>query len=179
VLVLDKSYTPTTIFSHKKAFILDVLGRCEVLEYYRTKTIRSVSADYPVPLVIRIPILLRHWKKGPTRRAIHIRDNFTCAYCGKTLKDSEITIDHIVPKSCGGKWTWKNLITCCAECNQRKGNRTPEEAGMELLFLPYVPTRIEIAVRNWKLNEEFMEILSLYGSEKIVEKVTKKSTARG
>ena len=166
-LVLDKTYVPVTVFSHKKAFLLELLHKCEVLEHYREIKLRSPSREFSAPLVIRIPVLMKHWQKSPTRRALFIRDNFTCAYCGKTVRDNEATVDHLVPKSRGGKWEWENLVTCCSECNQKKGNRTPEEAGMKLLFKPEKPSTIQIALNKWKkrFNEEFLRILSLYGIE--------------
>jgi hypothetical protein len=166
VLVLDRTYAPVSIFSHKKAFILDLLNKCEVLQYYESVKLSSPTMDYPAPLVIRIPVLMRHWQSSaPTRRAVFIRDNFTCAYCGKIVKDSEVTVDHIVPKSRGGKWEWTNLVTCCSECNQKKGSKTPEEAGMVLLYKPKKPSGFQIALNRWrnKLNREFLEVLATYG----------------
>jgi 5-methylcytosine-specific restriction endonuclease McrA len=165
-LVLDRSYVPVTIFSHKKAFLLELLNRCESLEHYQRVTINSPSRKFPAPLVIRIPVLLRHWNSpAPTRRALFIRDNFTCAYCGKTVKDSEATVDHVIPKSRGGKWCWENLVTCCSQCNQKKGGRTPEEAKMRLLFRPKRPTNLQIALNRWKgkFTEDFLRALSFYG----------------
>ncbi len=75
----------------------------------------------------------------PTKRAVYDRDNGRCAYCGKLISISEATIDHIVPLSQGGRSTWENLVNCCTRCNQRKGDRTPEQAHMQLLFHPYQP----------------------------------------
>jgi len=165
-LVLDIRYLPVSIFSHKKAFILEILQKCEVLEYYSSIFLRSPNKTFKAPLVIRLPILSKHWQTvAPTRRAIFTRDNFRCAYCGKVLKDSEITVDHIIPKSRGGKWEWENLVTCCSDCNQRKGNRTPQEAGMKLLFKPKRPTGLEIAINRWagRISKEFLETAHLYG----------------
>ncbi len=170
-IVLDKTYVAITLFSHKKAFILSYLNRCEVLEHYRSVVISSPSADFPAPLVIRIPVLFRHWQsKAPTRRAVFIRDNFTCAYCGKFVKDSEATVDHVIPKSKNGKWCWENLVTCCSSCNQKKGNRTPEEAGMKLLFKPKKPSVLQIALNRWKgrMNEEFLKALTTYGVNRFI-----------
>jgi hypothetical protein len=164
-LVLDKTYRPVSVFSHKKAFLLALMERCEVLEYYGKVFLSSPSKRFPAPLVIRIPVLARHWSLSPTRRAVFIRDDFTCAYCGKFVKDSKATVDHLIPKSRGGKWCWENLVTACSECNQRKGNRTPEEAGMELLFKPKRPPAFEIALNRWKgrFTEEFVSVVALYG----------------
>ncbi len=71
------------------------------------------------------------------------RDRFTCAYCGGVFAERELSCEHIVPQSRGGGWTWMNLVTACGACNGRKADRTPEEAGMPLLYLPYVPSRFE------------------------------------
>ena len=71
------------------------------------------------------------------------RDRMTCAYCGQRFHERELQCEHIVPESRGGRWTWMNLVTACAACNGRKADRTPEQAGMPLMFLPYVPSRFE------------------------------------
>jgi HNH endonuclease len=74
-----------------------------------------------------------------TNRHLFVRDRLLCAYCGRMVEDKALTRDHIQPVSRGGEDTWMNCVACCAGCNHRKGNRRPEEAGMELLFAPYVP----------------------------------------
>ncbi len=71
------------------------------------------------------------------------RDRFTCAYCGQRFHERDLQCEHIVPESRGGRWTWMNLVSACGLCNGRKAARTPEEAGMPLLYLPYVPSRFE------------------------------------
>ena len=71
------------------------------------------------------------------------RDRLTCAYCGQRFKERDLQCEHIVPESRGGRWTWMNLVTACGVCNGRKADRTPEEAGMPLMYLPYVPSRFE------------------------------------
>jgi hypothetical protein len=71
------------------------------------------------------------------------RDRFTCAYCSLRFHEKDLQCEHIVPESRGGGWTWMNLVTACAACNGRKADRTPEEAGMPLVYLPYVPSRFE------------------------------------
>lgn len=71
------------------------------------------------------------------------RDRFTCAYCAQRFHERELQCEHVVPQSRGGGWTWTNLVTACAPCNGRKRDRTPEEAGMPLVYLPYVPSRFE------------------------------------
>jgi hypothetical protein len=71
------------------------------------------------------------------------RDRFTCAYCGQRFAERDLSCEHIVPQARGGRWTWMNLVTACGPCNGRKADRTPEEAGMPLVYLPYVPSRFE------------------------------------
>jgi hypothetical protein len=79
------------------------------------------------------------------------RDRMTCAYCGQCFHERDLQCEHILPESRGGAWSWMNLVTACAWCNGRKADRTPEEAGMPLMYLPYVPSRFEdflLAGRN-------------------------------
>jgi hypothetical protein len=78
-----------------------------------------------------------------TRSKLFARDRHTCAYCGDSHNRRNLQAEHIVPESRGGPYTWMNLVTACAGCNHRKGARLPEEAGMRLLFVPYVPSRYE------------------------------------
>lgn len=80
---------------------------------------------------------------GVTKLKLFRRDRFTCAYCGQLTALKDLQCEHIVPKSRGGPWNWMNLVSACGTCNGSKANRTPEEAGMPLLFLPYVPSRFE------------------------------------
>ena len=78
-----------------------------------------------------------------TRRKLFRRDRGLCAYCGRHFGEHALQAEHIVPASRGGAWSWMNLVAACAACNGRKAARTPEEARMPLLFLPYVPNRFE------------------------------------
>ena len=71
------------------------------------------------------------------------RDRMTCAYCGQRFQERELQCEHVLPESRGGRWAWMNLVTACGVCNRRKADRTPEEAGMPLVYLPYVPSRFE------------------------------------
>ncbi len=78
-----------------------------------------------------------------TRRKLFMRDRYTCAYCGVVQDSRRLQAEHIVPESRGGGYSWMNLVSACAGCNARKGARRPEEAGMRLLYVPYVPSRWE------------------------------------
>ncbi len=89
------------------------------------------------------------------------RDHCTCAYCGEKFRESELTREHIYPKSRGGRDDWMNLITACKPCNIRKANKTPEEAGMQLIFIPYVPTRWEgFILANRRILADQMDYLA-------------------
>jgi hypothetical protein len=78
-----------------------------------------------------------------TRRKLFARDRLTCAYCGERFAPEHLQAEHILPASRGGVWSWMNMVTACASCNGRKAARTPEEAGMPLVYLPYVPSLFE------------------------------------
>ena len=80
---------------------------------------------------------------GVTKAKLLRRDRHTCAYCGLVFGERELQVEHVVPASRGGAYAWMNLVTACAACNGRKADRTPDEAGMPLVYLPYVPTRFE------------------------------------
>ena len=131
----------------KKAIILMVLGKAELVEDNETKKVRTVSESYPWPSVIRLNSFVRvpYKKIIISRRNILMRDGHKCAYCGRG--DLVLTIDHIVPKSRGGEDVWENLAAACLPCNNKKGDRTPEEAGMQLKIKPYAPNQV-LFIRN-------------------------------
>lgn len=76
----------------------------------------------------------------PSRKNLFIRDNHTCQFCGRDFTKGELTIDHVLPRAKGGRTIWTNIVACCSACNSKKGNRTPEEAGMILLSKPETPS---------------------------------------
>lgn len=115
-------------------------GRQSTLEIYPILALRGAAAVnlFEVPPVFSSAKCFR-------------RDRFTCAYCAEVFPESELTIDHILPASRGGPLSFANAATSCRNCNSIKANRTPEEAGMPLVYLPYVPSRFEdflLAGRN-------------------------------
>lgn len=154
VLLLNITYEPLKIINWKKALTLLFLGKVEVLEEY-DKEVHSISFTIKLPSVVRLLKMIR-WAKKPvkfSRQNIYIRDNYSCQYCGRKLSTDELTYDHVIPKSKGGKTVWENIVTCCPACNKRKGGKTPEEAGMKLLKRPKRPKwlpaiRITIGYRN-------------------------------
>lgn len=122
------------------------LGKVEILEAHDGLFIRSSSGVdvWPMPKIlqlIRTVALNREKIYGPrmvSKRGVLDRDNRTCAYCGVTHAN---TVDHVLPRSKGGESSWLNLVAACRDCNNRKRNRTPEEAGMPLTVKPYAPKR--------------------------------------
>lgn len=131
VAVLSKDYEPLTYCDVERAIVLLYLNKAESIKD-SNQFLRSVTSIFRVPAVIRL--LYKTAKRFiPTikysRRSIHQRDNYTCQYCGHT---KDLSIDHIMPVSRGGKSTWENTVTACQKCNSKKGSRTPEEAGMPL-----------------------------------------------
>jgi len=138
VLVLNYDYTPVNICRTRRALILVLKGKAEIVEA-DSRTIRSSSSEFPLPSVIR---LLRYVRFScrlgyPTRRKVFLRDNYTCQYCGR--RTSDLTLDHVIPRHMGGKHSWENVVTACRSCNQRKAGRTLAEAGMKLLRKPSAP----------------------------------------
>ena len=134
VLLLNITYEPLRIINWKKAIIMLTLGKVEVLEQYN-RDVRSVSFSIKLPSVVR---LLRLVKKPKTpvkfsRQNIYIRDNYRCQYCGMELPPDKLTWDHVIPRARGGKTEWENIVTCCMECNRRKGGKIPSETSMKLI----------------------------------------------
>ena len=139
-LLLNSTYEPMAFISEKKVLKLFVKGKIEVLSNWDS-SIYWGSGQMKAPALVRL-LYYRRWVPKKTRfnrMGVFKRDRFICMYCGKTFKGSELTIDHIFPKSQGGKLTWLNCVSACFECNSKKGDRTPEQAGMRLLKKPIVP----------------------------------------
>lgn len=139
VLVLNQDYSAFNICSVPKAFLLVYLNKAELVAQADNQFLRSISQTYFFPVVIRLHKYVKRPYKGVvmTRQNIFKRDRSTCQYCG--AKD-HLTLDHVLPKSRGGKSNWDNLVTACQRCNAKKGDQTPEESGMLLKQHPYKPT---------------------------------------
>lgn len=138
VLVLNQNYEPLNVCNIPRAFRLVFGYKAEVIEYNHAE-IHTVRETYKAPSVIR----LQHHIRRPrprvklTRREIFSRDRHTCQYCGRQAGD--LTLDHVVPRHRGGGHTWENLVAACKPCNHRKGGRTPDEARVKLIRLPFEP----------------------------------------
>ncbi len=109
-----------------------VHGRRSVIDVFPIIALRGASR---VNLFEVVPAV--------SRLKLFRRDRMTCAYCGQRCREHDLQCEHILPQSRGGRRVWMNLVTACSVCNSRKADRTPQEAGMPLLYLPYVPSRFE------------------------------------
>jgi 5-methylcytosine-specific restriction endonuclease McrA len=157
VLVLNRSYLPIHVTTVRRAFALVYQGAAHVVDSeYRSyafdewfalapeqgaDTIGTSRGPIPVPKVI----VLRSYDRMPRRHVrfsranVFARDDHTCQYCGERYAKGDLNLDHVVPRSHGGRSTWENVVTSCVDCNRRKGGRTPEQAGFRLNKKPARP----------------------------------------
>lgn len=163
VLVLNQDYSALSICSVPKAFLLVFLQKAELVAESDLYALRTIDSSYPMPTVIRLHRYISLPYKGVmlTRQNIFKRDNHHCQYCGTT---EDLTLDHVLPKSRGGKTNWDNLATACKRCNSRKGDSTPEEASMKLRQKPYKPTFL-VFLRDFSgsIEESWMPFLNKRG----------------
>ena len=169
VLVLNKAYTPIAVTTAREAFVKLYTEAAEVVtvengmyQNYNFDSWAEISElkrqledlgdlddlVFSEKLALMVPRIIRvlHYEKVPkhvvklTRRAVYARDDNTCQYCGEKFKTSDLNIDHVAPRSQGGKNEWLNLVCSCFKCNSRKASRTPEQAGMKLIRKPFKPS---------------------------------------
>jgi 5-methylcytosine-specific restriction endonuclease McrA len=148
VLVLNASYEPLNIVSVKRAIVLLLKEKAEVVEAAKAK-IRAERLALDLPLVIRLVTYVPLPRRLPlplSRRTVLARDLYTCQYCGAQPGRSDLTVDHVLPRSRGGSTSWENVVTACGTCNRHKGNRTPDEADMRLLSAPSRPRFIAVVL---------------------------------
>ncbi|MBD3265558.1 HNH endonuclease [bacterium] len=141
VLVLNSTYEAINICTAKRALVMILTGKADIVED-SAEAIHASTVIMHRPEVIRLRRFIRlPYRPIPfCRKNILLRDDFTCQYCGKHFSAENLTLDHVIPISRRGKDTWNNVVTACKKCNHRKGNMYPEEAGMRLLSQPSKPT---------------------------------------
>jgi 5-methylcytosine-specific restriction endonuclease McrA len=134
VLVLNSTLSPINITSWRRAILLLIKEKAETVE----PSNRLVNNKFILPLVIRLKKYIPLPFSGVvlSRKNIFLRDNYICQYCGR---HGDLTIDHVIPRSKGGQDSWTNAVVCCVRCNNKKGDKTPEETGMKLGRTPYKP----------------------------------------
>jgi len=152
-----------SVISARKAIVLLYLGKAELLETLEGKQLRSVSLAMPFPSVLRLGVYIRLPYKNIilSRKNILRRDGHRCQFCGRG--DLTLTLDHVFPLSRGGEDTWENLVCACVNCNNRKGDRTPEEAAMPLRRRPMRPNHVTF-IRQFvgTVNERWKPYLFLH-----------------
>jgi 5-methylcytosine-specific restriction endonuclease McrA len=159
VLVLNATYEPINVCTVRRAAVLLLKSKAELIEHGQWE-LRSEHTAMPRPLVIRLVTYVKvprdtHRRKI-TRRAVFARDNWTCQYCGSR---SQLTVDHVIPRSKGGSSDWTNIVASCAPCNRRKGDHLPAQANMHprnpprapssTVFIHVASSRIPAAWRQW------------------------------
>ncbi|MCD6385517.1 HNH endonuclease [Candidatus Sumerlaeota bacterium] len=157
VLVLNRNWLAVRICTVRRALVLlyremaqvvtpeyetyDFQTWCELSRYADSRVLHTPRFQIKVPDVIK---LIGYTRTPPldvkfNRRNIFLRDNFTCQYCGRKAQRDELTIDHVIPRSRGGKSTWENVVIACIECNAKKGDSLPQEKGLQLRRKPKKP----------------------------------------
>ncbi len=162
VLILNQSYEPMNVIPTRKAVLLMYLGKVEIIEIEPDLYVRSVSRSFPVPSIVRLVNYARFRRKRVTlsRKNVIKRDGLQCQYCG--MRSHPLTVDHVMPKKRGGMDTWENLVCACVYCNNKKANRTPDEARMPLLREPTKPTYLFFIHKNiTRMNDKWKPYLFL------------------
>lgn len=162
-IVLNGDYTFLNTVSWKRAVRLLMQGKTEVLKY-GTDVIRSEGLEIKIPLVMRLIKIIRmiYRSKVPfSKKNVLIRDGYKCAYCNT---DKDLTMDHVLPSSKGGRSNFDNCVAACKTCNGKKGDRTPSQAHMPLLRRPYSPTISEfLRIRMNQLGiNKFLEEVGVF-----------------
>lgn len=147
VLVLNATFEPLSLVSVRRAIVLLLRDKAELVEATE-RMLHSANEALPEPLVIRLTryVRLPHRSVPPTRSAVILRDAYTCQYCGDTPGKHSLTVDHVIPRCRGGDHSWTNLATACKRCNCRKGGLSPREAGMKLIRRPFEPTYVALVL---------------------------------
>lgn len=150
-LLLNASWEPLNFITDERALRLVLKGRAEIIanmdgekSVWDGMFFHSVHDSFAVPATVRLLNRVRRRWKAPKfrKKVLFNRDGWKCGYCGRELNWRTAEIEHIVPKSHGGPKSWKNCVTACKQCNKRKADRTPAQAGMKLLIQPREPSAL-------------------------------------
>ena len=160
------SWAPLSSWSWQEAVTAVMQRRVVQLKAYEEVTIRSAHAEFEVPAVVCLRRYHQRRAVPFTRFNLFLRDEFRCQYCGCERSARDLTFDHVIPRSRGGKSGFRNIVAACQACNLKKGNRTPERAGLRLLRPPRPPSPSEIdrvgrrlAVRHKDLHRTWLDFL--------------------
>lgn len=170
VLLLNASYEPLAVIPKRRAMSLLLRGRVDAVSEERV-TVQGVTRVFHIPTVIRLRRYINVPRRGArwSRQGVLKRDGYRCIYCGiqsgekqqgRILQRNDFTIDHIIPRSRGGRNTWGNTACACPLCNHRKGARTPHEAGMVMRWEPKIP-RVDYLVASGNIPESWKFYLQM------------------
>lgn len=152
-LVLNADYSPLCIINWQRAMTWYIKyndkkkSQIDIIEFYENENITGVNKVYKLPAVIKLCKFFKfgHCRVNFSRKNVFIRDDYQCQYCGNYFNISELTYDHVIPKSAwlkdGSPTIWTNIVTACVGCNRKKANKTPQEAKMNLLNYPKEPQK--------------------------------------
>ncbi len=163
-ILLNGDYSFLCLVDWRKAMCLVFAEKVKVLKY-SDRIIQGVEKVFRAPAVLVLIKVVRSVYRGKvpfSKKNILVRDRFACAYCGKIARP--LTLDHVIPRSKGGKTNWENCVASCRACNYKKGARTPREARMHLIKRPYQPTIAEFIRIRLKQSGvyDFLVELGLY-----------------
>ena len=154
-LLLDASYFPILIIDWKKAINLFFTERAEVVEHFEDIQIRSPNKNFYLPKVMRLFVSASHGKFVKfNRKNVFIRDGYRCQYCGNHFQERELTLDHVFPKSRGGKTNWSNIVAACAPCNNKKADHLISDIQMKPLKWPKEPRWIDFSLHRLPLKQK-------------------------
>ena len=162
VIVLNSDYSFLNTVTVERAFLYIAKEKVQV-EKYAEKYINTSEDVFRIPRIVRFIKMIKQVfkKKIPwSKRNVFIRDNYVCQYCGKKVEKP--TVDHILPKSRGGKNSFLNCVASCFSCNNLKDDKTPDEAGMKLLKVPKAPTVNEF-IRLWTASISIDDLMKELG----------------
>jgi len=163
VLVLNFTYEALNITTFQRAVKLIFSGKAEIV-HDLDRVLTSARWELRMPSIIRMLYYIRRpmQKVALTKKNVLLRDDYTCQYCG-LRGERMMTVDHVVPRSRGGPSTWENLVCACMRCNNRKNNRSPQDANMSLKRRPKTPKYIPwIQIRRNTFPDEWHKFLFLY-----------------
>ena len=154
VLKINQSYEPIEIINWEEAIRLIFLEKAEIVREYEDKFLHTTNQTFKMPAVIRLTNSFNRPRKRIkyNPKNIRARDRFQCQYCSKRFPSNELTLDHVIPRSQGGKTCWENIVSCCVDCNNKKRNRTPAQANMKLKKYPAKPDWTPIVMMSFSKN---------------------------
>ena len=159
VLVLNLNYVPVNICTVRRAIVILAKGKAERLESH-VGFLHTVDRDIDAPSIIRLDYMVKRpfVPRKLSKKEIFLRDKFTCQYCGSRFMASDLTFDHVRPRSKGGETNWNNVVSACTECNHLKGSKSCKNASMTPIKQPLEPTNQELQKIGQKFPPNYLHV---------------------